>query len=296
VLLALPLERAIASDVYLALLDLRVLTLACEPPSLGDVHDFAPTVLIGTVSDTLDLAYAAAVDDVDLADTAVRLVVVTGEQGGSLPATRRIIEGRWGATCLDVYAVTELGVVATGCDRGDGLHLDDSLLAFEVLDPDGDGPAPAGEMGELVVTTPQAWGSPLDRFRTGDLVRLDQAGCACGGTLWAAGGVLGRVQQRMLVRGTLLLPSSIEQVVRRHPAVVDFRLRTYLVQGECEVLVLLETTGLIASEGDRARVAAEVGEDLRRSLGLRLHCDVLAAGSFATAHDAGRRARRLSRQ
>jgi hypothetical protein len=93
----------------------------------------------------------------------------------------------------------------------------------------------------------------------------------------------------------VLLPSTIEQIVRRHPAVVDFQLRTFEVRGDCEVLVLVETTASIASEGDRARVAAEVSEDLRRSLGLRLHCDVLPPGSPASELDPGRRARRLNR-
>ncbi len=296
VLLALPVRSTVGSDAYLALFDLGVLTLASDGASLSDIREFAPTVLIATVSDALRLAHLAAFEHVDLAETTVRLMIVSGEPGGSLPVTRRIIEGRWGATCLDVYALTELGIVGWGCStRGDGLHLDDSQLTVQVLDPDGDEAVDPSELGELVVTTPATWGTPLVNFHTGDLVRLGQDGCACGGGAWAVGGVLGRVSDRMLVRGTVLLPSIIEQVVRRHPAVVDFQLRTFLVRGECEVLVLVETTASIASEGDRARVAAEVSEDLRRSLGLRLHCDVLAPGSPASELDAGRRARRLNR-
>lgn len=296
-LLALPLSWAIGADAYLALLDIGVQTRCCDGPSLDHIRDFAPTVVIDTVSDALRFAHLVARDQVDLAECAVRLVVVTGDPGGSLPVTRRAIEDRWGAACLDVYALTELGPVGWGCpSRGDGLHLNDALLHFEVLDPESDGPVPPGELGELVVTTPRDWASPLAKFRTGDLVRLARSACTCGGELLADGGVVGRVRERMLVRGRLLLPSTIEQVVRRHPAVVDFRLRTYLVHGECEILVLVEPSEAIASEGDRARVAAEVSEDLRRSLGMRLYCDLLAPGSTASDQDAGRRARRLTRQ
>jgi phenylacetate-CoA ligase len=294
VLLALPLGWAIGSDAYLALLDREVLTLACAG-SLEDVLDFAPTVVIASVSDALGLTYAGALQGIDLSESAVRLVVVTGEPGGSLPVTRRAIEGHWGAACLDVYAATELGVIGQGCSaRGDSLHLNEAHLRLQVLHPDSDAPVPSGQIGELVATTPADWGTPLTNFRTGDLVRLSTSACACGGERWAEGGVLGRVGERLLVRGTVLLPSTIEQVVRRHPAVVDFQLRSYLVRGDCEVLV--ETNRAIASEGDRARVAAEVSEDLRRSLGLLLHCDVLPPGSAASNQDSGRRARRLSRQ
>jgi phenylacetate-CoA ligase len=289
-------SSTVGADAYVALLELGSLTLASDDTSLAVVREFAPTILIATVSDALRLAYAAALAQVDLAETPVRLVIVTGEPGGSLPVTRRILEGRWGAACLDVYALTELGVIGWGCgDRGDGLHFDDRQLGLQVLEADGDEEVDPGELGELVVTTPETWGTPLANFHTGDLVRLAPDSCACAGGAWAVGGVLGRVSERMLVRGTVLLPSTIEQVVRRHPAVVDFQLRTFVVRGECEVLVLVETTPSIASEGDRARVAAEVSEDLRRSLGLRLHCDVLAPGSPASELDAGRRARRMNR-
>ena len=112
----------------------------------------------------------------------------------------------------------------------------------------------------------------------------------------AEGGVLGRVTERVTTRGVAILPSTIEHVVRRHPAVVDFRMHVYKRGGSYELAVQLEPDDAIASESDRARVAAEVCEDLRRSLGLLLQCDMVAPSRFADDQDAGRRARRLSRQ
>ena len=139
-LLALPLSWAIGSDAYLALLDREVLTLACGA-SLDDVLEFAPTVLIASVSDALRLTYAAALQGVDLSESAVRLVVVTGEPGGSLPVTRRAIENHWGAACLDVYALTELGIIGQGCStRSDSLHLNEAHVHLQVLHPDSDVP------------------------------------------------------------------------------------------------------------------------------------------------------------
>lgn len=288
VLLMLPLESAVGSDCQMALFEIGALTAVCVGASIQDIKSFDPTTLICTPTDALRLACAGGSH---LADGSVRLVVVTGEAGGSIGATRRAIESRWGAACLDVYALTELGVVGWGCTvRDGGIHLDDRALIIDSLPSDSD---PV----ELIVTTPNDWGTPLTRFCTGDIVRLTRSECACGdSSLWLGGGVLGRVTERLAVRDHLLLPSSIEDVVRRHPAVVDFRLRVYERRGRREVAVALEPDDAIASESDRARVAAEVSEDLKRSIGLRLQCDVVAPGSYANDQDAGRRARRLSRQ
>ena len=104
--------------------------------------------------------------------------------------------------------------------------------------------------------------------------------------------MLGGVGERSLVRGTALLRSTIGQVVRRYPAVVDF-LRSHLVRGDAtRWLKRIEPLPARVT----ARASAEVSEDLRRSLGLLLHCDVLPPGSAASDQDSGRRARRLSRQ
>ncbi|MBV9897641.1 MAG: hypothetical protein JO020_26065 [Chloroflexi bacterium] len=394
VLVAMPLEHAVTQDAYLALLELDALSMVSPRARSREVREFAPTVLVSSVSDALNLALSSAgvgrdpavsssrvgTDlavlssagsdltvprsefgsdltvprsesgsdltvprsesgsdltaswskvGADLADGPVRLVVLTGEPGGSLEVTRRTIEDRWGATCLDVYALTELGIVGWSCpERRDRLHLDDAHFTFEALDPDSGEVIPDGSLGELVISrtgdTPgssqrlptddrhgssktlltgdrpgspessRAAGSPQP-LRTGDLVRLQRGACACGrGSVWAHGGILGRVTERLPLRGQLVLPSSIEQVVRRHPAVVDFVLKVFTVRGGCEVSVLLEPTHAIGSESDLSRVAAEVAEDLKRTFGMRLHCDVVPPGSISASHVPGQRTRRLT--
>lgn len=297
-MLALPQTWAIGADALLALSETDALALATGALSLAELREFAPTVVIATPSDTLRLAHDAGHDGVDLSESPLRLVVLTGEPGGSLSTTRRVIEAGWSARCLDVYALTELGVIGWSCDQHPGgIHLDDRELVFTACLPDTDRPAPPGEVAELLVTTPADWSTPLANFRTGDLLRLEHTDGSCGRSApWAAGGVLGRARECVRMRGHDLLPSTIEQIVRRHPAVLDFRMRVYAHRGDCEVAVELEASETIASEGDRARVAAEVAEDVKRSIGLRLHCDVLPAGSFSHDYDAGRRARRLRRQ
>lgn len=296
VFVGVPLTWAVGGDAYRAQLDIGALTYASDQPSVGEVLDFAPTVLLSTVTDALQLARAAARAGEELTDGPLRIAVVTGEPGGSLEPTRQSIEAHWGASCLDVYALTELGVIGWGCtERRDGIHLEDRELELEVVEPGTDRVVAEGELGELVVSTPRDWGTPLERFHTGDLVRLRRDVCDCGrGSSWAEGGVLGRVSDRRLVRGQLILPVSIEQVVRRHPAVVDFALRTYSVRDECAMTVDLELTEAVATEADQARVAAEVSEDLRRTIGLRFPCEVLAPGAISDTHRPGKRARRIT--
>jgi phenylacetate-CoA ligase len=295
VLLALPLVWATADDAYAALLEIGSLTLATERASVTDVIEFEPTVLMSTLTDASRLAYAAAQERIDVADGPLRLAVVTAEPGASLEVTRRFVEDRWGAACLDVYTLTEVGVIGWGCEqRRDGIHLDDRVLDLEVVGAESDRPVSSGDLAELVISTPGDWDTPLQRLRTGDLVRLHPDACACGrGSAWVEGGVLGRVNELLPVRGQMLLPSSIDQVARRHPAVVDFALRTYSVPGGYELTVQLEPTEALSSESDLSRVAAEVAEDLRRTFGIRLHCEVLPPGAITSTHPPGRRARRL---
>jgi phenylacetate-CoA ligase len=295
VLLTLPLAWAVAADAYLALLETGALTLADAQTGLAELFEFAPTVLICTPSDAIRLAQAAASQHQDLVDSSVRLVVLTAEPGGSLDVTRQLIEHRWGAACLDVYAVTELGVLGWSCgQRRDGIHLhaDAGELNPQVIEPQTGQVVGEGQVGELVVAR-----SSSESLRTGDLVRAKRGNCDCGdGAPWLEGGILGRIDECVDVRGRLILPSFVEQVVRRHPAVIDFSLRAYAVNDSSEVAVELEATDAISSEGDRARVAAEVAEDLKRSLGLRLQCDVLPPRPLPLERALGRRAQRLTRQ
>jgi phenylacetate-CoA ligase len=296
ILHALPGSAAVARDCWSAALELGALSMGTQLAMVQDMLDFAPTVLVSTPTDVLRLAHSAAEHHVELAGGSLSLVVVTGEPGGSVMSTRRRIEELLGAHCLDVYQLVEAGVVGWGCSAADAIHLNEDEFAIESIDPDSDRPVDEGQLGELVITSRTKRGTPLVRYRTGDLAQISHAACACGNAFARAeGGVRGRLSERLLVRGVELLPWSIEHVVRRHPAVVDYHLKVYQVHGECEVGVQIELDQAIASEGDLARVAAEVSEDLRRSLGLRLQVEAAVPGSL-NDQDAGRRARRLSRQ
>jgi phenylacetate-CoA ligase len=297
VLIALPRSWATGWDCLSAAQELEVMVLDSSGCAAGDIVERAPTVLVATPTDARRLALTLMQQRVEPDEQALRLVVLTGEPGGSLTSVRRAVERPLGATCFDVYATTETGVVGWGCaNPGGGLHLDESAYVVEAVDPDAETPRADGELGELVLSSRCTSVTAQVRYRSGDLVRLSHEACACGQTdVRALDGILGRVDERVTVRGTELLPSHVEQVVRRHPAVAEFQLRVYERRTATDAEVHLEVNPALASEGARARVASEVAEDLRRSLGVRLQCDVVPDGTLG-AQDAARRVRRLSRQ
>jgi phenylacetate-CoA ligase len=104
------------------------------------------------------------------------------------------------------------------------MHVLEEDYLPEVIAPDGT-PTRPGEDGELVVTNLGRTGSPLIRYRTGDVVRADPEPCPCGRSwLRLVGGVRGRTDDMLYVRGNNLYPSSIEAVVRRFPGVSEFRI------------------------------------------------------------------------
>jgi phenylacetate-CoA ligase len=184
--------------------------------------DHAATVVFCTPTYALHLAEVAQREGIELAATPVRLIVVAGEPGGGIAETRRKIESSWGARVIDHSGMTEIGPCAIeSADRPGGLQILEECYIAEVIDPATGRPCAAGTVGELVLTNLHRVGSPLIRYRTGDLVRAEPGP---GGKTWLAGGILGRVDDMIYLRGNNVYPGAIEAIVRRHPEVAEFRL------------------------------------------------------------------------
>jgi phenylacetate-CoA ligase len=187
--------------------------------------DHEATVICCTPTYALHLAEAAQSEGIDLAGSPVRALIVAGEPGGSIPATRRRIESLWGARVFDHCGMTETGPTGVECpDNPAGLHVLETEYLAEVIDPDTQRPVAAGELGELVLTNLGRWGSPLLRYRTGDLVRVDPRPCPCGRTFMRLeGGILGRTDDMIHLRGNNVHPSALEAVIRHCAEVVEYR-------------------------------------------------------------------------
>ncbi len=237
---------------------------------LASMGSLGATVLVCTPSYALHLLQVARERGVDAAKLAVRTTVHAGEPGAGIASVRARIEAGWGARAYDHAGMTEMGAYGYECEVQAGPHVNESEFIAEVLDPVTGEPA---DEGELVLTNLGRLGSPLIRYRTGDRVRLTATPCACGRTFARlAGGILGRLDDMLIVRGVNVFPSAIEAIVRRFP-VEEFQIEVFRDGELDEVRVLLEVEG---GAGAVPRVQAA----LRAGLGIRLEVDAVEAGTL----------------
>jgi len=208
----------------------------------------------------------------------VRTVIVAGEPGGSIPATRAQIQAGWGARVIDHHGLTEVGPISFECwEAPGGLHLNECEFICEVIDPTTGDPVADGAAGELVVTNLGRTASPVIRYRTRDMVRVDRTACACGRTLVrAAGGILSRADDMVCVRGVNVYPTAIEAVVRHFPEVVEYRSTISATDALSELTVELELDPGSVSQDVSTRVA----QALRESMGLTVPVRVVDAGAL----------------
>jgi phenylacetate-CoA ligase len=200
------------------------------------------------------------------------VTIHAGEPGASIPSTRRRIEATWGARAYDHVGVSEVGAYAFTCLRQDAVHVNEAEFIAEILDPATGEPVGEGERGELVLTNLGRWGSPAIRYRTRDLVQRGPAACSCGRTLLTLpGGVLGRVDDMLTVRGVNVYPSSIEAALREFAEVEEFRI-TALRMGELDEIELEVECP--------AEVAPRVAAALHRALGLRIGVTAVPSGTL----------------
>ena len=173
----------------------------------------------------LRLAEIAAEKEINIVGSSVRAILVAGEPGGSIPSVRERITDAWGARVFDHWGMTELGPMATECeDDPHTLTINESACIPEIIDP-ATGETSTTGRGELVITNLGRTGSPAFRYRTGDLVEADLKPHSSGRTwMRLLGGILGRTDDMLIIRGNNVFPSSIEGIVRQFKTVSEFRI------------------------------------------------------------------------
>lgn len=217
------------------------------------MRDAGATVLACTPTYALRLAEVARETGFDLDTIPIRATVHAGEPGANVPATKQRIDQLWGAQCFDHAGATEVGAHSFECvAHPGGTHLIESEYIAEVIDPDSGTAVGPGERGELVITNLGRWGFPIIRYRTGDVVRVNLDPCGCGRTLLRfEGGILGRADDMVTVRGVNVFPSAVENIIRRFESVLEYRVivRKYRQMEEMNVEVEL-ADGTEATEVD----------------------------------------------
>lgn len=189
------------------------------------ILDTQATVLCCTPSYALRLAQVAKEADLEIETSHIQRIIVAGEPGGSIPTTRALIEQSWNARVYDHHGMTETGPISYPCPvKKDTLHVDEEAYFVEIVNPENQHSQEETQEGELVITTLDRLASPLLRYRSGDLVRAVTGACPCGSVhLTLLGGIIGRRDDMLIVRGVNIHPSAVEELVRRFAAAAEYR-------------------------------------------------------------------------
>jgi phenylacetate-CoA ligase len=258
---------------------------------LHSIVETDATVIVCTPTYALHLAEVATNLGIDLHSSPIRIGIHAGEPGASLPNVKRAIESAWGATCFDHAGATEAGAWAFDCEAQTGaIHLNEAEFIFEVIDPETGSSIGERRVGELVITNLGRAGMPVLRYRTGDLVELITEPCACGRTFARIkGGVLGRVDDMIIVRGVNLYPSAIDDLIRSVAGVSEYEVNIRRVAGLDDLLIRAEVTGAAFEE-----VADALMRAFRNQFGIRVSLEHAPSGSLPRYQFKSRRFRRIS--
>jgi len=178
------------------------------------IEDYKTTVLISTPSYAMHMCEVGEACGFDWRASSLRVGLFGGEP--CTPGMKREIEARMHITCTDNYGLTEVcgpGVAGECLAAREQQHIAEDHFLWEVIDPKTGEALPEGEEGELVLTPLGREAFPVLRYRTHDLTRVITEPCACGRTHARMQKVRARTDDMLIVRGTNVFPSQVEDVL-----------------------------------------------------------------------------------
>ncbi len=255
------------------------------------IEHYGVTVLGCTPSYALHMAETAQKLGRDLSRSRIRITWHTGEAGAAIPSTRARIQEAFGARVCDLPGLTEIAAWGFSCSEESGLdHIHEDYAYPEVLNVDTGERAAPGETGELILTSLFRQALPLLRYRTRDIVRVADRRCSCGRTLFSIeGGVLARLDDMKKIRGVVVYPTQIEEVVRRYAEVAEFQVRIWRKGSLDEVTVLIDLGA--APPGQARQLEERMEHDLRRAVGIRIDVQQVPPNSLPRWDHKARRVR-----
>ncbi|NHZ64130.1 phenylacetate--CoA ligase family protein [Massilia genomosp. 1] len=222
----------------------------CPPERMVRIlRDAGVTALICSGTRALHLSEVAQQLGIDpRRDLKVSKLLCAGE--GSSPAKQVILRETWGAETFAMFGMTETNTLGMFCSANQ-LHLIENRSYFELVDPASGAPCAPGVAGELVVTTLSSRALPLIRYRTGDLVHIEQAPCSCGSPFHTMRH-MGRVADHIVVQGRSMSMLALEQDVLSELASAPYHFGVKVVDEKLHIGLTENNYG----EEVRARVAA----------------------------------------
>lgn len=255
------------------------------------MRDLGATVVCCTPTYALRLAEVAREEQMDLRSLQVRRLIHAGEPGANVARTKARIQEAWDAKCFDHAGASEVGAYSFECEvQPVGIHVIESEFIAEVLDTKTGKETANGETGELVITNLGRAGYPVIRYRTGDLVRLNAAPCECGRTFARFdGGLLGRCDDMVTIRGVNVYPAAIENVIRQFGSVDEFRVTVTTLHEMQQLEVEIE----VVRGNNAEHVRTHVEQAIYHALSLRPTVKVARPGALQHFEMKAKRFRRL---
>jgi phenylacetate-CoA ligase len=244
------------------------------------VYDHEITALMGSPSYLLQLASQAEKDlGRQARDLHVRKLICGAEPGGSIPSTRKRLETAWGAEVFDHLGASEVGPWGYECSaHPGGVHIIEGFFLMEFLDPETMQPAQPGQLSRLVVTSLEKYTQPVIRFDVKDLVRPSNRACPCGRSFrWVEGGILGRADDLIKIRGVLFSPQAVEDVVRSFDQLTEYRIIVSRLRNLDELILKAE---IITEEGSTEGLIRDLESALRLKTHLRFQIELCPPGTF----------------
>lgn len=238
------------------------------------------TIICCTPTYAMHLVEVARSEGINIQSSSVRGLIVAGEPGGSIPATRQRIESAFSARVFDHIGMTEVGPWGFECaDSPQSVHVNESEFIAEVIDPESGQIQSENRPGELVLTNLGRTACPVFRYRTGDRVQLSRGTCACGrNDVRLVGGVLGRVDDMITVRGNNVFPSAIEDIVRSFEDVAEFRIAVQTTGAMDRLLIQVEPH--TSAKADLATLAAAVRQAIKDALHFNAAVELVQPGAL----------------
>jgi len=250
------------------------------------------TVLCCTPTYALRLCEIAEQMGLDLASSSVRMLIVAGEPGGTIPAIRNRLEQAWQARVIDHWGMTDIGALGVEASAGPGglLILETECIA-EIVDRETLEPVPAGTVGELVITNLARFGQPVIRYRTGDLVCASTEPCPSGlNLLRLEGGILGRADDMVTIRGNNVFPSSLDAILREFDDVAEYRITVTTVRSMPHLTIEVEPIPVVAENGDDiAEQRHRVQKAIKDRINFQAEVNIVDVGALPRFELKGRR-------
>jgi len=215
-------------------------------------------------------------------DLSIQKITCAGEPGASIPTTKKRMEAAWGAKVYDHIGATEIGAWSYECtEQPGGLHVNEALFLVEIEDIEtGEIITNPGKEGKMIITALDRIAKPCIRFDSKDVIRWADYECDCGRTFRLIdGGVVGRADDITKVKGVLLAPTAIEEVVRSLSELGDEYEAVVSKRGDVDN-ILLKIEILPGKEGEQESILFRLKDQLRLKTNLGYQIEVHPFGSL----------------